>query len=78
MKITDGQLKMKYENSITAKFFSHNLQVKSQFNFLSKKIELLDFNEVAKLSKIEDIYSQKEYLTEKQINVLHGIVKKYY
>lgn len=71
-------MKSKQQNKlITEKLFSIQKLAESKIQFLVKHLHKLSFQECTWLSRMEEFYTTKEYLTEKQIEVLNSLVVKY-
>lgn len=71
------QTAFSFEGPIQAKIFSHKNLAEGKLTFLAKNLKHLEWGEVTWLSRIEDFYREKEYITEKQLEVLHSLCKKY-
>lgn len=69
--------KKQTNDNIKDKLFSIKTLSDSKIKFLQSKLHSLTFQEVTWLSRIEDFYNEKEYLTEKQIEVLNSLVNKH-
>ena len=70
------QLEFK-ETSINAKRFSIEKMLLAKLETLSTKLDSLQFSDVVWLSRIEDFFNKYEYVTERQIQTLDAISKKY-
>jgi hypothetical protein len=68
---------MKKQNNIKQKLFSIKTIAEAKIQFLQKHLHKLSFQEMTWLSRMEDFYLDKEYLTEKQIEVLNSLVMKH-
>jgi hypothetical protein len=51
--------------------------VSAKFDRLSNCMDKLSHSDVIWLSRVEDFYLKNEYVTERQVQVLDSIVKKY-
>lgn len=71
------QLEFK-ETSITSKRFSIERMVVAKLESLSTKLDSLQFSDVVWLSRIEDFFNKYEYITERQMQTLDTIAKKYH
>jgi len=71
------QQKFNFDKPIKKALFTHKRLAEAKLKYLSNNLEDLDFSEVSWLSKIEEFYREKDYITEKQISVLHGIFTKH-
>lgn len=69
--------KVKTNNSIKEKLFSIKTASEAKIKVLHSQIHKLTFQEITWLSRMEDFYLDKEYLTEKQLDVLSSLVAKH-
>lgn len=69
------QMSFEEVGPIKTKVFSLQTLTNAKIKFLEDRLEDLTFSEVTWLSKIEEFYREKEYITEKQVNVLHSMVQ---
>jgi hypothetical protein len=73
---THGQIEFDRTKLIQKRFNICNL-VNAKLNSIAQKLDKLTFSEVVWLSKIEDFFFKNEYMTERQMEVLDTILKKY-
>ncbi len=58
------------------KFTLANL-IRAKMNRLADKIDLLSHSDVVWLSRVEDFFLEKEYVTERHVEVLDSIIKRH-
>ena len=62
--------KIKDESPIKEKLFSIKKISQAKINYLQSKLHVLNYQEMVWLSRMEDFYTQYEYLTEKQLTIM--------
>lgn len=70
------QTSFDYDQLADKRFTMKNL-VSAKFDRLSNCMDKLSHSDVIWLSRVEDFYLKNEYVTERQVQVLDSIVKKY-
>lgn len=69
--------KSKDTATVKEKLFSIKTASEAKINALQSQLHKLSFQEITWLSRMEDFYLDKEYLTEKQLDVLSSLVSKH-
>ena len=69
--------KRKETSKIREKLFTIKTASEAKINFLKNNLHKLSFQEITWLSRMEDFFLDKEYLTEKQLEVLSSLVVKH-
>ena len=72
-----GKHMAKKKDTIKDKLFSIKTISEAKIQYLHTNLHKLSFQELMWLSRMEDFYLDKEYLTEKQIEVLNTLVHKH-
>lgn len=62
---------------IQTRMFTLENVVKKKFTCLYNHIENMPMSDIRWLSRIEEFYSEKEYLTDKQMDIVDRFLKKY-
>lgn len=79
--ITDAQLSFSNEQllnkgPIQDALFTRQTLINAKINFLVERLHILTFADITWLERMETFYKNYDYLTEKQIGILHNMVSR--